>query len=612
MIRAASGAALYYLLPLLAGYGLLSGRGSSLATAWASGSLALLALVGLANVVFGWSAPELRHGFLAVSVTFLAARGLGEIRRRLRDRKGWPRALTLAGAGVLGIALLAQVLLRSDSPYPSFVNWDALQHLTLAREMNRGAFSLDLTRYSDTFQLATYAPVYHAPLFLAWVASGATAEGLYWFLDLLHSLLAALVTFRLGWSIRGKALDALLAGSLGALTLESQIAMTGFSHMPQNLAGMYFAVCAADFLDRKVPPRELTIQLLYLAVAHFFVGGIGVALLGALHIVRALDQKGGLMVGLKVGGVLIVAVSFLLAGYNSAFRMDPFSIGDSAAFNLSADQKNDLFRHWYGYGYYAYGILLAVLAWRTKGVRLRIFCVVTGLLVPAILFPFPYSFKLFALAHFVLAPLVAAALASAFFEGRTRGVQVVNLALLVSAWFSIFAVNQELSLKRWLRFEGVFTLVSQDEMVAARFLDQPRYRDTLLVAEPATQHILEGLSGVNTAGGTYATAATRGQLMDIFSSGSPERVRVSVFAVRDALRQGSHDLRLLAVGPRAAHWMALDADDRLATFENIWTPQRATLGDEARVAFLAGSPGFQLVFKNPALALIEVSRPTTP
>lgn len=612
MIRAASGAALYYLLPLLTGYGLWAGRGGSLATIWASGSLVLLTIVGVANTLLGGGGAGLRHGFLAVSVLFLAARGAGEIHRRHRNREGWPRALPMAGAGVLGLALLAQVVLRSDSPYPSFVNWDALQHLTLAREMSRGAFSLDLTQYSDTFQLATYAPVYHAPLLLAWIASGATAEGLYWFLDLFHALLSALITFRLGWAIRGRVLDALLAGALGALTLESQIAMTGFSHMPQNLAGMYFALCAADFLERSVPRRELAIQLLYLAVAHFFVGGIGVALLGALHIIRFFEQKGGLMVALKAGGILIVAVSLLLAEYNSEFRMDPFSIGDSAAFNLSADQKNDLFRHWYGYGYYAYGVLLAALAWRTKGIRLRSFCVITGLLVPAILFPFPYGFKLFALAHFVLAPLVAATLATAFFEGRSRAVQAMNLTLLGSAWFIVFAANQELSLKRWLRFEGVFTLVSQDEMAAARFLDQPRYRDTLLVAEPATQHILEGLSGVNTAGGTYATAATRGQLVDIFSSGSPERVRISVFAVRDALRQGSPDLRLLAVGPRAARWMALDDDDRLATFENIWTPQRATIGDLDRAGVLAGSPGFHLVFRNEALALLEVTRPTVP
>jgi hypothetical protein len=120
---------------------------------------------------------------------------------------------------------------------------------------------------------------------------------------------------------------------------------------------------------------------------------------------------------------------------------------------------------------------------------------------------------------------VAAALGGAFLQGRKRLVQAVNLALLLGAWFIIFALNQELSLKRWLRFEGVFTLVSEDETAAARFLDQPRYRQTLLVAEPATQHILEGLSGVNTAGGTYATAATRGQLMDILGSDSPEHVR---------------------------------------------------------------------------------------
>jgi hypothetical protein len=404
MIRALLGATLYYLLPLFVGYGVLAGRGGSFPTAWASGSFALLALVGFANLGFGGSAPELRHGFLALSVAILAAMGVREILRRFQDRKRWPMELTLAVTAVVGVALLAQCVLRSDSPYPSFVNWDGLQHLTLAREMNRGEFSLDLTRYSDTFQLATYVPVYHAPLFLAWAASGATPEGLYWFLDLLHGFMAALVTCRLGWSIRKRPLDALLAGSLGALTLESQIAMTGFSHMPQNLAGMYFALCAADFLDRKVPPRELGIQLLYLGAAHFFVGGFGVALLVALHVLQTFERREGLMLGLKVGGVLIVALSVLLAGYNSEFRLDPFSIGDSAAFNLDADQKNDLFRHWYGYGYYVYGVLLAVLAWRTHEVRLRVLCVVSGLLVPAILFPFPYTFKLFALAHFVLAP----------------------------------------------------------------------------------------------------------------------------------------------------------------------------------------------------------------
>ncbi len=612
MIRALLGATLYYLLPLFVGYGVLAGRGGSFPTAWASGSFALLALVGFANLGFGGSAPELRHGFLALSVAILAAMGVREILRRFQDRKRWPMELTLAVTAIVGVALLAQCVLRSDSPYPSFVNWDGLQHLTLAREMNRGEFSLDLTRYSDTFQLATYVPVYHAPLFLAWAASGATPEGLYWFLDLLHGFMAALVTCRLGWSIRKRPLDALLAGSLGALTLESQIAMTGFSHMPQNLAGMYFALCVADFLDRKVPPRELGIQLLYLGAAHFFVGGFGVALLVALHVLQTFERRDGLMLGLKAGGVLIVALSVLLAGYNSEFRLDPFSIGDSAAFNLDADQKNDLFRHWYGYGYYVYGVLLAVLAWRTHEVRLRVLCVVSGLLVPAILFPFPYTFKLFALAHFVLATLVAAALGGAFLQGRKRLVQAVNLALLLGAWFIIFALNQELSLKRWLRFEGVFTLVSEDETAAARFLDQPRYRQTLLVAEPATQHILEGLGGVNTAGGTYATAATRGQLMDILGSDSPEHVRGSVFAVRDALRQGSDDIRLLAVGARAAHWMALDADDRLASFENIWTPRRASLRDEARVTLLARSPGFRLVFENSGIALLEVTRPSGP
>lgn len=114
----------------------------------------------------------------------------------------------------------------------------------------------------------------------------------------------------------------------------------------------------------------------------------------------------------------------------------------------------------------------------------------------------------------------------------------MNLALLLGAWLIIFALNQELSLKRWLRFEGVFTLVSEDETAAARFLDQPATDKRCWWPSPPPQHILEGLSGVNTAGGTYATAATRGQLMDILGSDSPEHVRISVRGPRTLCGKG--------------------------------------------------------------------------
>ncbi|MBP6705425.1 MAG: hypothetical protein KA385_18070, partial [Vicinamibacteria bacterium] len=115
MIRALLGATLYYLLPLFVGYGVLAGRGGSFPTAWASGSFALLALVGFANLGFGGSAPELRHGFLALSVAILAAMGVREVLRRFQDRKRWPMELTLAVTAVVGVALLAQCVLRSDS-----------------------------------------------------------------------------------------------------------------------------------------------------------------------------------------------------------------------------------------------------------------------------------------------------------------------------------------------------------------------------------------------------------------------------------------------------------------------------------------------------------------
>lgn len=609
MIQAAIGASLYYLIPLGLGYGLVAlvnSRRPSLAMSWATGSFALLFLVGLVNEVAGDRPPAWRLAALA---------GVAGASSVLAARRWAPRGLAVgampwAYPAVAVIVVLSQTILRLDSPYPAFTNWDALQQLTLAGQMERGVFSLDLTQYSDTFQLGTYLPLYHAPLFIAWKLSGAAPDGLYWFLDLLHGALVALVACRLGYSLRGQAVDGFLAGALSALILETRIAYVSFSHMAQTVTGVFFALCLAEFMERRSEIRkgEVGVQLAYMALSHFFVGAVGALLLSVLYLLDTLRRP--LSVRLQNGWILgVTAFTLVLALQNRWFRFDPFNVSDSAASNLTLDQKFDFFRNWLGHGYWIYPALVVIFLLRTRVPRLKLMGAVLAGLVPALLLPVPYSLKLFAIEHFSLAALTAVTLSAVFLDGRATATRVVCGALFVSGWFGVFLVNQQVSLKGGLRFEGHFTQVSAEEAEAARFLASSPYRNSFVVSEPATQYILEGFSGVNSAGGIYATPANRGHLTTIAAASSPEAVRTAVFLVRDALSANQEQTRILAIGPRFRHWAALPMEQRLTTFGNIWSPRADSPRDRELVSRLAGSPGFRLLFSNSAGGLLEVTRP---
>lgn len=511
--------------------------------------------------------------------------------------------LVLLLAAVGALASTALFIWRRDMPYPNIAGWDIFAHQTLFNEIQRGKLSLFPSQISDTFLVTSYFPTFAVLLGVVERAlSFFSFAQTYFVLDTLHFLATVALSAYAGWVATQRRLGALVAGAFGAFIFETTVVQTSLFLTPQSLAAVLGILGVIFLLNKK---NKAAAGFLSLSFLFHFVIGAGAIFLGATTL---LFQT---LIGKEKGRTLVLVLSFaaLLAGILTnflPFNLNLLQTAESREFNFTLAQKWELVQNWYGFlwVFYLAGVWAA---FKKREPRLGIVLALSVCSLAAVALFAPYALKFYALARFLVHAVSAGGVLYLLDGLRPMG-RYALLALLVCTQITVFNVNQK-NFKEAFAYQDTFTSASYDEIEAADFL-QRNYgakEGFLLVSDPATQHIFEALSTVNTQGGSFATPETRQAVDETFPQTDPQKVKELLASIKDRLSDEYPQTILFAVSGRFLVWQNLPDKLRLDPTYLIWGPKDLTPEGLEYSNSLAEN-GFKKVFQNRAVVVFEVER----
>lgn len=304
---------------------------------------------------------------------------------------------------------------------------------------------------------------------------------------------------------------------------------------------------------------------------------------------------------LVIGAALIALSPFIPLGF--------LNKGEAEAYTFTFSKKFEIMRQMYGLFLAFFMPVSVFFILRSKNeLHKFVLFLCTGVLI-IVIAQLPYVVKFFVLGrqfiHIVLA--IGIFHVVQYMPRFTR--QFAYIALC-STIICIYALNATYW-KSNLRYHEYYAHISPYELDAATFLKNNYSRtSTLLISDPATQHILEPFSQVNTQGGAYMSLATRQLLHDVGVKSEQSdipSILVDLQKIKDPLEPSPHK-RLFVVSGRYFLWQYSKLDDKEALSYNIWYPVDFTSQNKRFLLLLERYPlFFTKVFENQAVAIFELN-----
>lgn len=449
---------------------------------------------------------------------------------------------------------------RWNSPYPYTLNWDIWEHQTVVNAIRGGAFAVNPSELSDTFQFNGYTTAFHVIVAaIQTITQTQNILGFWWIAEGAFFMLTTIAMYFFAYTLTKNKLASVMAGVLSVGFFESSMAYTTLFLIPQTLAAVLWVI-AIILITRGPAEIRLKTALLFslmIILLHGVVGIFG----GVLLLLYVFSLRGRLSVGVSLAAFALgYGIPALIA---SRLPVETLNAGEAMYFTQTIGQKLALMRGWYGFLPIPF-LLLGML----KGNRTvtAIFALTLGV----VLSPFPYVLKFAVYLHYLMIAIMAV--------GLVRFATLGNLLLATTAAALIFYAN----ITAWQQpvvFRGIASQVSSDEIAAAKFF-KSNYAGAFLVSDPATQGILEALSGIDTKGGPYMNTENRKNLLGM--NLKPET--------------------LLAVSARTMKWFAADPKDQMSIAFNIWRPDALSIADQLYIARL----GFNEIYRNPSVVLFKL------
>jgi hypothetical protein len=509
---------------------------------------------------------------------------------------------------LLLLFVLALGIWRLDSPYPSVLGWDIYAHQTLFYAMSKHGLHVLPSELSDTFLLNAYFPVFALLIGIFQpVLSVISLPGYFFLLDSLHFLSTIFITAFLAWVITKDYLAAGIAGVFSAFSYEAIVAQTSLFAIPQNIAATFVTLSLVWWLQNHRNRAQLV--LFPTMLLHFVIGGFGWAVLGITWVTQTLTnylQKRSkslnwLLLGSVVGVVLAVVISMWLT-------LNPLGTSESVEFVFSLQDKYFYLLRTYSYTwlFFLIGIWQVM---RTQSSTKITLAVIALLLLAAVILPLPYSLKFYTVARYPIHVIMAIGVVAILYQYRWVTVRAALVLVLVATQAVIFFYNQT-TFKQALAYGTVRTTASEYDWQAAQVLRTTYYNrhDVLLVSDPATQHVLEGLSGINTQGGAFAMHQTREVVDSAFPLEDPEVLKEKLFEIRDLVDPTEPAIILFAVSGRFMNWQHLEERFRYDEGYNIWSARDLTPEGREFAQQLGEQEGFKQVFANPSMVIFEIHR----
>ncbi len=524
----------------------------------------------------------------------------------------WPKKLLKTVTGnlplILALALICVVVLviwRWNSPYPNIMAWDIYTHQILFNEIAEGKLHLLPSHISDSFLIDSYIP-----LFALLVGLGKllfpflSLPGYYFVLSSLHFLSTVVLSVCFGWVVTKNRWVALISGLLGALVFESTTAQTAFFFLPQSLAATLVVITLILWLKK----REVE-ALLVLALAtamHIVVGGVGFLMITLSWLLKRMATKDLVKtyrLAILIGFFLVIAVIII----NPHLKLSLGTL-ESAEFNLTLAVKLALAQRWYGWLWLFYPVGL-LIAWYSRQPKIQLTSLLSLILLGLALFPIPYALKFYTVGRYLVHLVIALGAGTIILRFRHTAVRALLVLLLLATQALVFYYNQA-TYKQAITYGETITTVSQAEWEAAKFLKGKYGKDdnVLLVSDPATQNVIEGLSGINSQGGLVPTTKTRELIDETYPDQSPEKVKELILKIKDSLAQDYPEKVLLLVSGRYITWQNLGEEYRYNIDYNIWGAKDLPPQGLRFSQTLSQSPYFREVFRNEAMVILEAKR----
>lgn len=506
---------------------------------------------------------------------------------------------------LIGIGITASLLWSRTTAGP--LNWDLYEHQTLSTIIQHGSFSFFTSQLSDTFGFMSYPPTFHALLAVSQFGMTLSGEAIlsYWnMLGLVHTITVALASFTLALVVSKRRSIAFPAAIFGVCIFEGVMAFTSHFPLPQNLASTLWALLLAGVLWRSSNRRSviplLIIGSLALVLTHFVLGIVAASLLIAASLIFWASTTRFFTTHQKYISMAIIATILVCIVGSYAIDLTSINRGEAIAFSFTFSEKLTYFWQMFG----LLPLLLIPAVWSifqkyqfqmlAKKIVLLIFIGLMTMLLSGI----PYSFKFLTLLHFPLVVLLALGLAwllSALPRWTPAIVSIVLGVMLLTVTAS-----------RWqapLLVDGAARHVSMDDLQAAEFLQKNFDETTLIISDPSTQYILEGLSGINSAGGAFADQHVRQVLRDQYEQNKIDPN--ALITITDKTIPGPAS-RVLVLSGRTYDWFMLEKAQQQALDFNIWRPNRLSVYDQAISELLITEQNLPILYRNPSYIMVQI------
>jgi hypothetical protein len=217
----------------------------------------------------------------------------------------------------------------------------------------------------------------------------------------------------------------------------------------------------------------------------------------------------------------------------------------------------------------------------------------------------PYVLKFYSIGRYFIHVILAIGIVE-LMEGLNKYLKIALTALVVGCLIVIFTINTG-NFKNNITYAGIASHISAAEYDAGLFIKRNYDKKTaMIVSDPTTMHILEGVSGINTPGGAFTDIRTRKLLSKIYFSRDSLEMKKNVKAIEDGIDKKRPEKVLIVISGRFSKWQLSSEKQKMGIVWNIWRPSGLSTEDYDFIDFIDQNLDFKKVYKSSELVVYEV------
>jgi len=351
-------------------------------------------------------------------------------------------------------------------------------------------------------------------------------------------------------------------------------------------------------------PIEVILTVLLLGLLHYVIGGLAaVILLGTFVYFITKPQIDKASKQLPLNEIVILAI---LGGFFATQFIDLSSLnhGEAASYIFTLSDKFKFMLQSYGMLLVLtlpIGILDAIKAtnWLKKYLLFVLFC-----FLMVFMSQLPYVLKFFVLGRWFVLFFASLGIWN-MIEKQSFGIfRKLSLVIVAIGLLFVLILNS-LLWKQGLTTDNQISHVSQDELAAAQFLkDNFAGQNILIISDPASQYILEGLTGVNSPGGAFASQATREKLNQALHESNSNLVASDLKQIQDA-DTSAPERTFIVYSGRLFLWDKATDTQKYSFDYNVWESRQLKFSDYQWLNQLDQAK-FPLLYRNSSLEIREI------